>query len=146
MDNFDALSNTELRDQLKAVGLNFPVTDTTRNALIKKLRNAVNGPAKPVKGRRETLSVIKNSSADDSEPNEDASKINKPKTVNNRRATIAAGGVAPKPVNITNGVPNDKATVKPAVTGKCLYKSFSLTQTQISIFVYKINKKKCEFW
>lgn len=101
-DKFDALSNNELRDQLKSLGLgNFPVTDTTRNALIKKLRNAVNGPAKPVKNRRETLSaVVKQPSADELESDTDAKK-SKAKTVSNRRATIAAGA-APK-TNFTNG-------------------------------------------
>lgn len=103
MDQFDTLSNNELRDQLKARGLgNFPVTDTTRNLLIKKLRNAVNGPAKPVKGRRETISVVKHSSAEESESDADAKKP-KPKAVSNRRTTIAAA--APKTVqnNATNG-------------------------------------------
>lgn len=125
MDKFDALSNAELRDQLKANGMNFPVTDTTRNALIKKLRNSVNGPAKPVKGRRETLSVVKHSSADDSESNDEPTKAIKPKTVNNRRATIAAAIIPPKSANITNGVSTDKVASKPIavpskpVVGKC---------------------------
>lgn len=135
MDNYDTLSNTELRDQLKAAGLNFPVTDTTRNALIKKLRNAVNGPAKPVKGRRETLSAVKQTSADDLGSNDELSKTNKPKSVNNRRATIAAAGIAPKPANVTNGVSNEKAaTVKPVVAGMCLH-FFFISLTSINAFL-----------
>ncbi|XP_031626760.1 otefin [Contarinia nasturtii] len=132
MDNFEQLSNTELRDQLKAHNLgNFPVTDTTRNALIKKLRNALNGPApKSVKARRETLAVVKNVSAEESESDAELKKINKPKTVSNRRATIAAGTTALKssvkqtaevvadtaPVSKSkaNGVVNDKTPVKAA--------------------------------
>lgn len=122
MDNFESLSNSELREQLKANNLgNFPVTDTTRNALIKKLRNALNGPtaAKPAKGRRETVAVVKHSSAEESESDVELKKINKPKTVSNRRATIAASQ-PPKPVNITNGVVSDKVPAKPAPS-KYLY-------------------------
>lgn len=119
MDKFDELSNNELREQLKARNLgNFPVTDTTRNALIKKLRNAVNGPAKPVKGRRETLNIVKHSSAEESESDAELKKINKPKTVSNRRATIAAGAAPPKSTSITNGIVSDKAPAKAAVTAK----------------------------
>lgn len=113
MDKFDELSNSELREQLKAHNLgNFPVTDTTRNALIKKLRNAVNGPTKPVKVRRETLSVVKHSSAEESESDAELKKINKPRSVNNRRATIAAGAAAPKTSSTKNGVVNEKTPVK----------------------------------
>lgn len=112
MDNFETLTNTELREKLKVHNVgNFPVTDTTRNALIKKLRNAINGPAKPAKGRRETVNVVKHSSAEESESDAELKKINKPKAVSNRRATIAA--TAPKPANITNGVGNDKIANKP---------------------------------
>lgn len=124
MDNFEALSNNELREQLKANNLgNFPVTDTTRNALIKKLRNALNGPAKPAKGRRETVNIVKHSSAEESaESDAELKKINKPKVVSNRRATIAA--TAPKPANITNGVANDKIPAKVA-PGNDFYKIFN---------------------
>lgn len=117
MDKFDQLSNNELRDQLKALGLgNFPVTDTTRNSLIKKLRNAVNGPAKPApKSRRETMNVVvKNSSPEESESDADAKKAAKLKAATNRRATIAAAA-PPKPValpkpaaDVPNGVSNEK--------------------------------------
>ncbi|XP_055320711.1 otefin [Sitodiplosis mosellana] len=111
MDNFEALSNNELREQLKSHNIgNFPVTDTTRNALIKKLRNALNVPTKPAKGRRETVNVVKHSSAEESaESDAELKKINKPKAVSNRRATIAA--TASKPVN---GVVIDKVPAKVA--------------------------------
>lgn len=114
MDNFEKLSNNELREQLKANNLgNFPVTDTTRNALIKKLRNALNAPpTKPAKGRRETVNVVKHSSAEESESDAELKKINKPKAVNNRRATIAA--TASKEANVTNGVVIEKIPAKPA--------------------------------
>lgn len=121
MDKFDALSNNELRDELKSRGLgNFPVTDTTRNALVKKLRNAVNGTtAKPVKNRRETMNAVaKRSSPDESESDADAKKLNKSTKIgNNRRATIGAGAApaALQPVVVLNGVIDDKA--KP-VSGK----------------------------
>lgn len=133
MDNFEQLSNNELRDQLKAHNLgNFPVTDTTRNALIKKLRNAVNGPApKSVKARRETLAVVKHPSVEDSESDAEVKKINKPKTVSNRRATISASTAAPKvakqspeeivapvPKAKSNGIVIDKTPVKAAAPGK----------------------------
>lgn len=114
MDKFDELSNNELREQLKSLGLgNFPVTDTTRNALIKKLRTAVNGPAKPAvaKNRRETMNtVVKNPSPNEYDAN--TKNDNKPKTPNNRRATIAAGAVNMKPVVILNGIPNEKDATK----------------------------------
>lgn len=114
MDKFDELSNNELREQLKAHSLgNFPVTDTTRNALIKKLRNALNGPGKPVKGRRETLHAVKNSSAEESESDAELKKINKPKAVNNRRATIAASSQT-KPTGTTNGTAGEKIPIKVA--------------------------------
>lgn len=120
MDRFDALSNNELRDELKSRGLgNFPVTDTTRNALVKKLRNAVNGTtAKPVKNRRETVNVLaKNASPDESESDSAAKKVNKPtKIAGARRATISAGAppVEVKPVAVLNGVPEEKAKPVPS--------------------------------
>lgn len=99
MDAFDELNNNQLREELKSRGLgNFPVTDTTRNLLIKKLRNAVNGSAKASKGRRETISVVNHT--EEPEINAEAKKP-KPKSVSNRRTTIAAGA-APK-TNVTNG-------------------------------------------
>lgn len=99
MDEFDELSNNKLREELKSRGLgNFPVTDTTRNLLIKKLRNAVNGTAKVTKGRRETISNVNHT--EDPEINAEQKKP-KSKIVSNRRTTIAVGA-APK-TNATNG-------------------------------------------
>lgn len=106
MDKFDELTNSEIREQLKVNGLgNFPVTDTTRNLLIKKLRNAINGPpTKATKGRRETISVVVNNTSP--EESELLAEIKKPKTkaLSNRRTTIAAAA-APKinANNTTNG-------------------------------------------
>lgn len=89
MDNFDDLSNNELRDKLKAHGLgNIPLTDTTRKLLIKKLRGATSGTDKPSK-RRETVNVVKHTS-DDSGSEVDAKKAAKAKTASSRRTTIAA--------------------------------------------------------
>lgn len=123
MDQFDALTNNQLRDELKSRGLgNFPVTDTTRNALVKKLRNAVNGTttAKPIKNRRETMNaVVKRSTPDESESDADAKKSNKPTKIGNRRATIGTGAAPAaslQPVVVLNGVIDDK--VKP-VPGEC---------------------------
>lgn len=94
MDKFEELSNTDLREKLKLHGLgNIPVTDTTRNLLIKRLRVATgNAPAKPNKGRRETVNVIPTVvvAADLF----DSKKPPKTKTPSNRRATIAAAAAA----------------------------------------------------
>lgn len=89
MDNFDDMSNNELRDRLKLAGLsNIPVTDTTRKLLIKKLRGVVSGTDKPSK-RRETVNVVKHTTVDlDSDA--DAKKAAKAKTASSRRQTIAA--------------------------------------------------------
>lgn len=119
MDKFDELSNNELREQLKVHNLgNFPVTDTTRNALIRKLRNTLNGPTKPVKVRRETLHAVKHSSGEESESDAELKKIHKPKAVNNRRATIAASAStklpATKTANTTNGAASEKVPIKVA--------------------------------
>lgn len=103
MDTFDELSNNQLREELKSRGLgNFPVTDTTRNLLIKKLRNAVNGPAKSTKGRRETISVVNHT--EEPETIAEAKKPKPQKSAANRRTTIAVGA-APK-ANVTNGTFN----------------------------------------
>lgn len=118
MDKFDALSNNELRDELKSRGLgNFPVTDTTRNALVKKLRNAVNGTtAKPIKNRRETLNAVaKRSSPVESDSDADTKKVIKPTKIGSRRATIGAG-TAPasmQPVVVLNGAMDDKVKTVP---------------------------------
>lgn len=101
MDKFDQLSNNELREELKSRGIgNFPVTDTTRNLLIKKLRNSVNGPAKATKGRRETINVVVNNSSPEESDSNANTKASKPKAVTSRRTTISA--VAP-PKTTENG-------------------------------------------
>lgn len=106
MENFEDLTNTQLREQLKAHGLgNFPVTETTRKLLIKKLSAAVNGPAKPNKARRETINVnvsVK-PTINDSEPDADTKKAAKTKTAANRRATIAISKQENVVINATNG-------------------------------------------
>lgn len=124
MDQFDALTNNQLRDELKSRGLgNFPVTDTTRNALVKKLRNAVNGTstAKPVKNRRETINLVVNKrpSPEKSDSDADATKVQKPTKIgNNRRATIGAGSATQmQPVVILNGVREEEKDKAKPVTG-----------------------------
>lgn len=120
MDQFDTLTNNELRDELKSRGLgNFPVTDTTRNALVKKLRNAVNGTtAKPVKSRRETINAVaKRPSPEKSVADADKKVIKPTKIGGNRRATIGAGAIATlQPVVVLNGV-TEEDKEKP-VSGK----------------------------
>lgn len=100
MADLEQLTNNQLRDELKKNGLgNFPVTDTTRKLLIKKLRNALEGKTAPAaKSRRETVHVPK--IVDDSESDKEITV--KTKTTTNRRATIAAQPavkeVKPKPI------------------------------------------------
>lgn len=92
MDNLETLSNDALRLRLQEFGFaNMPVTTTTRNVLIKKLRKAIDSSKS--KTRRETVSVAKYSSADDSESENENKKPAKKNE--NRRATIAAPA-APK--------------------------------------------------
>lgn len=90
MDNLEDLTNDQLRLRLLEFGFsNMPVTSTTRNVLIKKLRNTVD--KEKSKNRRETIHVTKYSSGEESEiePKKAAAtkKINN--TATNRRATIA---------------------------------------------------------
>lgn len=86
MDNLEELTNDALRLRLLEYGFaNMPVTTTTRNVLIKKLRNAID--ATESKTRRQTVNVAKYSS----EESESEAETKKPsKTATNRRATIAA--------------------------------------------------------
>lgn len=95
MDNFETLSNDDLRKQLVQHGLgNFPVTNTTRNLLIRKLRESISGGPK-AKARRETVHIVKQD--DESGSDVDANvKKSKAKPATNRRATI---GVAAAPVS-----------------------------------------------
>lgn len=86
MDNLDELSNEQLHLRLLEYGMaNMPVTTTTRNVLIKRLRLVI-GKAN-AKTRRETVHVTKFSSGDESESS-DAIETKKSKTVS-RRATMA---------------------------------------------------------
>lgn len=86
MDNYDLLSNDEIRLRLLEFGFpNLPVTQTTRKVLVKKLQNAAEG--QKGKSRRETIAVTKFSS------DEEVEKVVEkklPKTPS-RRATIAPG-------------------------------------------------------
>lgn len=116
MDNFESLNNNDLRDQLKLHGINVPVTDTTRNLLIKKLRTSINGPAKPTKARRETINVnVAKPPPEDSESDADVKKAAKAKTAANRRTTIAATAPKqPQPVvqlSQLNGVQAEKVKI-----------------------------------
>lgn len=102
MENFEALSNDEIRDRLRKFGLpNIPVTTTTRKLMIKRLVEATSGggPKPNNKARRETVNVPKQSSADDSESDAEVKRpTSKPKPASaSRRATIAATPVLPQP-------------------------------------------------
>ncbi|EDW91661.1 otefin [Drosophila yakuba] len=61
VDDFDSLSNAELRAKMLAQGLpNIPVTDSSRKVLVKRLRASIGGQASPAaspkkSNRRETL-------------------------------------------------------------------------------------------
>lgn len=62
LDDFDTLSNAELRAKMIAQGLpNIPVTDSSRKVLVKRLRASIGGQASPAaaspkkSNRRETL-------------------------------------------------------------------------------------------
>ncbi|XP_033156489.1 otefin [Drosophila mauritiana] len=61
VDDFDSLSNAELRAKMLAQGLpNIPVTDSSRKVLVKRLRASIGGQASPAASpkktnRRETL-------------------------------------------------------------------------------------------
>lgn len=100
MENFDALSNDEIREQLKKFSLPIiPVTSTTRKLLIKRLVEASSGGAPKAnnKARRETVNVPKPSVADDSESDADSKRPSSKPKPSNRRATIAAP-LVPQPV------------------------------------------------
>ncbi|XP_018790427.1 PREDICTED: otefin [Bactrocera latifrons] len=67
IDNLESLSNADLRKQCIKHGLpNVPITDSSRNILIKKLRASLSGsPASQTKKtpRRETIHVVKTTEA-----------------------------------------------------------------------------------
>lgn len=90
MDNFDDLSNEQLHLRLLEYGMaNMPVTTTTRNVLIKRLRHVIGTASKT---RRETVHVTQFSS-DESESEIEAKKT---KTVA-RRATMAPSKASTPP-------------------------------------------------
>lgn len=100
MENFDALSNDEIREQLKKFGLPIiPVTNTTRKLMVKRLVEASSGGAPKAnnKARRETVNVPKPSVAEDSESDADSKRPSSKPKPSNRRATIAAP-LIPQPV------------------------------------------------
>ncbi|XP_053665167.1 otefin-like [Anopheles marshallii] len=109
-DNFDDMSNDQLRLKLLEFGLaNMPVTTTTRKVLIKKLRNHISTNGK----RRETISLTKYSSDEDSEPASSQNAAPKKgsalskKELTSRRATIGtvASTRQPKPVSSSQPIP-----------------------------------------
>lgn len=112
MENFEELSNDQIRARLQKFGLPvIPVTDTTRKTLIKRLVNAAkNGvptvDAKPTaKSRRETVNVARNLPTDESDSDLDVKKVSKIKQASNRRATIAAAAAVPTPAPVPVSIP-----------------------------------------
>lgn len=94
MDNFEELSNDELRLRLLEYGYqNMPVTQTTRKLYIKKLRNHLGNEKDKL--RRETIHVTKYSSDEDAEELPAAKK----ESTTKRRATLGVSQL-PKPVPI----------------------------------------------
>lgn len=116
MEDFEALTNSEIRDRLKKFNLPIiPVTDTTRKLMIKRLVEAASGGGTKAtnKARRETISVPKPSLVVDSGLEADANRpVAKPKPAPaNRRATIAASPIVPqvKPQDVSdNKLPKPK--------------------------------------
>lgn len=105
MEDYENLTNDQIRDRLKKFGLPvIPVTDTTRKILIKRLLNASqNGTAKTEsksvgKTRRETVNVPKQMPLEESDSDADAVKVTKSKQTPNRRATIAVAAEKSKPI------------------------------------------------
>lgn len=105
--NFEQMSNDELRQKMEEFGLpNVPITASTRNILIKRLHNHLNGgaatgkaSAAANKARRETMHVVKYSS--DEESDRDAAKEKLKKKLENhknaRRQTIGGAALSPAP-------------------------------------------------
>lgn len=129
-DNFDDMSNDQLRLKLLEFGLsNMPVTSTTRKVLIKKLRNHIStngGGGGAGKARRETIHLTKYSSDEDSEPvssqpaGTKKTAVTAKKEQTNRRATIAsAAGTAaastklPKFISASQPTPKVSETLPP---------------------------------
>lgn len=108
---FEDMSNDQLRQQMEDFGLpKVPITASTRNILIKRLQNHVNGGAATTTGkstpsktaRRETIHVAKFSSDDDSD--RDAAKEKLKKKLENhknaRRQTLGGGALSPAPIAV----------------------------------------------
>uniref|UniRef100_A0A182JPB1 LEM domain-containing protein n=1 Tax=Anopheles christyi TaxID=43041 RepID=A0A182JPB1_9DIPT len=118
-DNFDEMSNDQLRLKLLEFGLsNMPVTSTTRKVLIKKLRNHISSNGAAGKARRETIHLTKYSSDEDSEPVSSQNTGTKKTTgltkkeVTNRRATIASGGGAAASTKLPKFISSSQPTPK----------------------------------
>lgn len=110
MENFDDLSNEQLRLKMLEFGMpNMPITATTRKLVVKKLRNYVDNASN--KTRRDTIHVTKFSSDEDTDTAEEPRKVQKKET--SRRATI--GGSAAK-LSKTLPVVPDLPPPKPAAT------------------------------
>lgn len=88
MEDLNSLSNEELKYRLTQFGFaNLPVTNTTRNVLIKKLRNHMENEKSKL--RRETSYATRYSSDEDlTRP--DSSKTTQKKRIGITRSTIAA--------------------------------------------------------
>lgn len=91
MDNFDDLSNDQLRLKMLEYGMpNMPITATTRKLVVKKLKNYIENANS--KTRRDTIHVTKFSSDEDTDTADEPKKVQKKES--SRRATI--GGSAAK--------------------------------------------------
>jgi len=95
VDDFDSLSNAELRAKMLAQGLpNIPVTDSSRKVLVKRLRASIGGQSSPAgspkkSSRRETLAPVASAPAAASTP-VDKLDGNKVAPATKARRTIAA--------------------------------------------------------
>lgn len=108
MENFDDLSNDQLRLKMLEFGMpNMPITATTRKLVVKKLTNYVDSANS--KTRRDTIHVTKFSSDEDTDTAEEPKKVQKKES--SRRATI--GGSASK-LSKTLPVVPDLPPPKPA--------------------------------
>lgn len=113
--NFEKMSNDELRQQMEGFGLpKVPITASTRNILIKRLQNHLNGggaatgkssPAN--KSRRETTHVVKYSSDDDSDREAAKEKLKKKMEnhKNARRQTIGGAALSPAVAVVAAAIP-----------------------------------------
>lgn len=115
-DELSNLTNNQLRLRLLQHGLaNMPVTDTTRDVLLKKLRKTINGQSSEV--RRETIHVPKYSSGEEDEEKPAPKKTNRRVTVgivpvntNDVAASVAKPKNARRSGRITPTIENRNAT------------------------------------